>query len=152
MLRWIGLVVWIALPLLAGAFGSQFQPGPWFAQLDKPAWNPPDWVFAPVWTTLYVLMGIAAWLVWDRHRSAARGALTLFVVQLVFNAAWSWIFFGLQNPGLAFAELVILWALIVWTVVLFWKARRAAGLLLLPYLAWVSFAAVLNFTIWRMNA
>lgn len=152
MRRWTGLAVWIVLPLLAGAFGSQFQPGPWYAQLDKPAWNPPGWVFGPVWTTLYVLMGIAAWLVWDRHGAAARGALTVFVVQLVFNAAWSWLFFGLQRPGLAFAGIVILWALIVWTVVLFWKARRTAGLLLLPYLAWVTFAAVLNFTIWRMNA
>jgi translocator protein len=152
MRRWLALVGWIALPLLAGAFGSQFMPGEWYARLEKPDWNPPSWVFGPVWTTLYLLMGVAAWLVWDRHRGAARVALALFVVQLVFNAMWSYLFFGLQAPGLAFAEIVLLWLLIVATAVLFWRARRVAGVLLLPYLAWVSFAAVLNFTIWQLNA
>lgn len=152
MKRWAWLVFWVGLPLLVGSgVGSFFQPGEWFEQLNRPAWDPPNWVFGPVWTVLYILMGIAAWLVWDCCRDRARTAITLFVVQLVFNAAWSAIFFGLQSPGLAFAEIIVLWALIVATTVAFWRHRTAAGVLLLPYLAWVSFAAVLNFTIWRMN-
>jgi translocator protein len=149
--RWVGLAVWVVLPLLAGAFGSMFQPGEWYASLEKPSWNPPSWVFGPVWTTLYILMGVAAWLVWDRYRGAATLALAVFVVQLIFNALWSYLFFGLQSPALAFAGIVILWVLIVATIVLFWRARTVAGVLLLPYLAWVSFAAVLNFTLWQLN-
>jgi translocator protein len=151
-MRWFGLLLWLLLPLLAGAFGSQFQPGAWYAALDKPSWNPPSWVFGPVWTVLYIMMGVAAWLVWDRHRGAARTALAVFVVQVVFNGLWSYLFFGLQSPALAFAGIVILWSLIATTLVLFWRARTVAGVLLLPYLAWVSFAAVLNFTIWQLNA
>jgi translocator protein len=151
-MRWFGLLLWLLLPLLAGAFGSQFQPGAWYAALDKPSWNPPSWVFGPVWTVLYIMMGVAAWLVWDRYRSAARAALAVFVVQVVFNGLWSYLFFGLQSPALAFAGIVILWSLIVTTLVLFWRARTVAGVLLLPYLAWVSFAAVLNFAIWQLNA
>jgi translocator protein len=151
-MRWIGLALWVALPLLAGAFGSFFQPGEWYARLEKPPWNPPSWVFGPAWTTLYVLMGVAAWLVWDRYRGAAKVALAVFVVQLVFNALWSYFFFGAQSPALAFGWIVLLWVLIVITLVLFWRARTVAGVLLLPYLAWVSFAAVLNYTIWQLNA
>jgi translocator protein len=150
--KWVGLGGWILLPLLAGAFGSLFQPGQWFAELAKPTWNPPSWVFGPVWTTLYILMGVAAWLVWRRGGPIARGALTLFVVQLVFNAAWSWLFFGLQSPGLAFLDIILLWLLIIVTTVAFWRVRMAAGVLLLPYLAWVTFATALNFAIWRMNS
>jgi translocator protein len=155
MKRWAALGAWVLLPLLmGGAVGGLFQPGAWYDALAKPAWNPPSWVFGPVWTLLYVLMGLAAWLVWDRYgwRGPARTALTLFVVQLAFNGAWSAIFFGLQSPGLAFAEIVVLWSLIVATLLLFWRLRPVAGLLLVPYLLWVSFAAVLNFTIWRLNA
>jgi translocator protein len=150
-MRWFGLLLWLLLPLLAGAFGSRFQPGAWYAALDKPSWNPPSWVFGPVWTVLYIMMGVAAWLVWDRYRGAARVALAVFVVQVVFNGLWSYLFFGLQSPALAFAGIVILWSLIVTTLMLFWRARTVAGVLLLPYLAWVSFAAVLNFTIWQLN-
>lgn len=152
MQRWVGLAVWIILPLLAGAIGSRFQPGEWYAGLDKPSWNPPSWVFGPVWTTLYIMMGIAAWLVWDRHRRAARTALMLFVVQLAVNAAWSWLFFGVESPGLALADIVLLWVLIVATTVAFWRLRTVAGVLLLPYLAWVTFATALNFQIWRLNS
>jgi translocator protein len=152
MKRWLALAGWVVLPLLAGAFGSQFQPGAWYAQLEKPAWNPPSWVFGPVWTVLYILMGVAAWLVWDRHRGAAKVALTLFVVQLVFNAAWSWLFFGLQSPGLAFGGIVVLWLLLLATTAAFWRERTVAGVLLLPYVAWVTFAMALNFAIWRLNA
>jgi translocator protein len=151
--RWAGLAAWVALPLLVGGgLGSLFRPGAWYEGLEKPAFNPPGWVFGPVWTVLYILMGVAAWLVWERYGDRARAALTLFVVQLAFNAAWSALFFGLQSPGIAFAEILILWGLIVATLLAFWRLRRPAGLLLLPYLAWVSFAAVLNFALWRLNA
>jgi translocator protein len=150
--RWLGLALWIAIPLVVGGgIGSLFQPGVWYDGLEKPAFNPPSWVFGPVWTLLYVLMGVAAWLVWDRHGDRARTALALFLVQLAFNAGWSAIFFGLQSPGLAFAEILVLWALILATLVAFWRLHRTAGMLLLPYLAWVSFAAVLNFSLWRLN-
>jgi translocator protein len=152
MNRWVALGLWIVLPLLlGGGIGSLFQPGAWYDGLNKPEWNPPSWVFGPVWTALYVMMGVAAWLVWDRYRDEAKGALTLFVVQLVFNAGWSAIFFGLQSPGLAFLEILVLWLLIAATIVVFWRHRPLAGALLLPYIGWVSFAAVLNFTIWRLN-
>lgn len=152
MSRWLWLAFWVVLSLLPGAFGSQFPPGEWYAALAKPAWTPPSWVFGPVWTLLYVLMGVAAWLVWDRHRNAARGALTLFVLQLIVNAAWSWLFFGLRSPAVAFAGIVLLWALILATVIAFRRLRPPAAALLLPYLAWVTFAAALNFAIWRLNA
>jgi translocator protein len=149
--RWLGLVVWVMLSLAAGAFGSRFEPGAWYAALEKPAWTPPSSVFGPVWTVLYVLMGVAAWLVWERRGDAARGALTLFVVQLLFNAAWSWLFFGLQSPGMALMGIIVLWVLIAATALVFWRARAVAGTLLLPYLAWVTFATALNFEIWRLN-
>lgn len=124
----------------------------WYPTLAKPVWNPPAWLFGPVWTVLYIAMAVAAWLVWRRAGWAgARLALTLFMVQLALNAAWSIIFFGLRNPGAAFIEVVVLWAAIVGTLVLFWQVSGPAGILFIPYLAWVSFAAVLNFTIWRLN-
>lgn len=150
----LGLVGWIALCLGAGWIGSQLgEPGQWYAQLDKPPWNPPGWVFGPVWTVLYVLMGIAAWLVWkERGFAGAPIALGLFLLQLLLNVAWTGIFFGLEEPGLAFGEILVLWALILATLIAFWRVRPAAGALLVPYVAWVSFAAVLNYTLWRMNA
>jgi translocator protein len=148
------LAAWILAPLvIGGGVGNLFQPGEWYAQLDKPAWNPPSWLFGPVWTLLYVLMGTAAWLVQDRHgfRGPARTALVLFAVHLLVNAGWSAMFFGLQDPGLAFGWILLLWAMIVTLIVLFWRLRPVAGMLLLPYLAWVSFAAVLNYSIWQLN-
>jgi translocator protein len=148
----IGLIAWLVACFAAGWFGSQFQPGAWFEQLDKPPWQPPNWVFGPVWTALYALMAVAAWLVWKNHGfRGAPVALGLFVVQLVLNALWSWIFFGLQRPGLAFLEIIVLWLVIAATVAAFWRLHRWAAILLLPYLAWVTFAAVLNGTIWRLN-
>lgn len=148
-----GLVVWILASLAAGGIGSFFMPGAWYAALTKPAWTPPNAVFGPVWTTLYVLMGIAAWLVWRKAGFAgARTALVLFIVQLGLNALWSYLFFGLQQPMLAFFEIVVLWLVILLTVVHFWRATPPAAALLLPYLAWVGFAAALNFQLWRLNA
>lgn len=150
---WWGLVGWLALCFAAAAAGGlATDTGAWFDALRKPPWNPPNWVFSPVWTTLYALMAVAAWLVWKRRGfGAASTALALFLVQLALNVAWSFLFFAAQSPGLAFAEIVVLWAAILATVVAFWRIRPLAGALLLPYLAWVTFAAALNFAIWRLN-
>jgi len=121
----------------------------WYPALRKPPFNPPDYVFGPVWTALYAMMAVAAWLVW---RKAGTGyPLGLFALQLALNLAWTALFFGLRLPGLAFAEILVLWASIAATVVSFWRVSVPAGALLVPYLLWVGFAAVLNLAIWRLN-
>lgn len=149
----IGLVLWIMGSLAAGWVGSAFMPGAWYESLVKPAWTPPSVVFGPVWTALYIMMGTAAWLVWRRAGfSGAAVVLGLFIAQLVLNTLWSWIFFGLRNPGAAFIEIIVLWVAILAVLIGFWRVRTAAGVLLLPYLAWVTFAAGLNMQIWRLNA
>jgi tryptophan-rich sensory protein len=154
--RLLGLAILIVLCLGAGGLGAIAttpEIDTWYRTLDKPSWNPPDGIFGPVWTTLFVLMAIAAWLVWKPEGFQANAVpLSFFAVQLLLNIAWSWIFFGLHQPGWAFAEIVILWLAIVATTVGFFRCSRAAGWLMIPYLAWVSFASVLNLTIWRMNA
>jgi len=148
----LGLVLWVLAALAAGWIGSNFMPGEWYASLAKPSWNPPSSVFAPVWTTLYVLMGIAAWLVWrEAGFSGARVALSLFAIQLLLNSLWSYLFFGLQKPMIAYIEIIVLWCAILATLVSFWRVRRSAGALLIPYLCWVSFAAALNYQLWRLN-
>jgi translocator protein len=150
--RYLALAGWLLLCFAAAAFGRLFPPDEWYAALEKPWWNPPDWIFAPVWTALYTLMAIAAWLVWQRGGFAAqRGPLGLFLVQLALNAAWTPLFFGLRNPGLAFAGIVLLWVAIGATIRAFRPINRTAALLLVPYMVWVSFAAALNFTLWRLN-
>lgn len=150
-----GLVGWVVLSLAAGAIGglATYPAIPtWYAGLAKPAWTPPSGLFGPVWTTLYVLMGIAAWLVWRRGGWAAhRRALTLFLVQLVLNALWSLLFFGLRSPGLALIEIVVLWGAILLALVNFRPTSGWAAALLSPYLAWVTFAVALNFAVWRLN-
>lgn len=148
----IGFAGWLALCLAAGVVGSQFQPGDWYEEIVKPTWTPPSWVFGPVWTVLYVLMAIAAWDVWRRFGfEEAPWALGFFFIQLVLNGAWSWFFFGLQDLALALGEIVVLWAALTVTMLLFFRASVLAGWLLVPYLAWVTFAAVLNFAIWLLN-
>lgn len=144
------------------AFGAQFTPGEWYAALEKPPWNPPAWIFGPVWTVLYVMMAVAGWLVWRSPEppggarggwsAGRRAAFGAFAVQLALNGAWSWLFFGLHRPALAFAEIVALWLAILLTTILFWRVRAAAGALLLPYLAWVGFAAALNLELWRLSS
>ena len=150
------LLLSIALPLLVGGLsGIATARGvqDWYPTLAKPPFNPPDWVFGPVWTLLYVMMGVAAFLVWQRgwNDKAVRIALVLFLVQLALNGLWSVLFFGMRSPGLAFAEIIVLWLSIAATAILFWRVLAAAGMLLLPYAAWVSFAAVLNGSIWILN-
>jgi benzodiazapine receptor len=149
----VGLVLWILASLAAGWVGSRFMPGAWYDALVKPAWTPPGAVFGPVWTVLYVLMGVAAWLVWrEAGFSGAAGPLALFIVQLGLNALWSYLFFGARAPLPAFIDIVVLWTVILLTLVGFWRVRPLAGALLVPYLAWVSFASALNFQLWRLNA
>lgn len=151
---WLGLAGWWLLSFAAAAIGAlaSIQAAAFYGQLTQPSWAPPASLFGPVWTVLYALMGLAAWSVWRRvGRPGRRGALVLFVVQLVLNAAWSWLFFAWHLGGWAFADIVALWLLLVATVIAFWRVRAIAGALLLPYLAWVSFAAALNWTVWQLN-
>lgn len=147
------LIGWLVLCFSASATAVFIRPGGWYADLHKPVWNPPAWIFGPVWTTLYVMMAVAAWLVWRNGGwKAQRRALGLFLLQWGLNALWTPLFFGWHRCGLAFFELAALWLVLVLTVLAFWQAKRAAGILLIPYLLWVSFAAFLNFTLWRLNA
>lgn len=150
----IGLVGWLLLSFAAAAIGAlaSVQAADFYRQLAQPSWAPPASVFGPVWSVLYVLMGVAAWLAWrDGGWHRQRGVLVLFVLQLAVNALWSWLFFGWHRGALAFADIVLLWLLIVATVIGFWRARPLAGALLLPYLGWVSFATALNFAVWQLN-
>jgi len=149
-----GLVGWLGISFIAAAVGAaaSTDPGPFYAQLVRPEWAPPASAFGPVWTVLYAFMGIAAWLVWRVGGfSAARGALVLFLLQLALNALWSWLFFGLHLGALALAEVLLLWALIAGTLIAFWRVRSFAGVLLVPYLFWVTFASVLNFALVCLN-
>lgn len=148
----IAFVIFLALCFGAALFGAQFQPGEWYEQLNKPGLTPPNWVFGPVWTVLYLMMAIAGWLVWRVDTQAKALALAIFAVQLFLNAMWSWLFFGLHDVGLALFDIAILWVAVLATTVLFWQLTMPAGVLLLPYLAWATFAAYLNFEIWRLNA
>jgi translocator protein len=149
------LAAWVlGIVTLGTGVGMLFVPDAWFFGLHKPTWNPPDWLFAPVWATLYVLMGISFWLVRsqiDAGVEARRRASVLFLVQLLLNLMWTPIFFGLRSPLLAFIEICALWCAVLFTTVEFGKIRALAGYLFLPYFLWVSFALVLNGTIWLMN-
>lgn len=150
------LITAISISELAGIAGSIFTApavANWYPQLSKPSFNPPAWVFGPVWTTLFALMGIAAFLVWNKglERRDVRVALCLFIVQLVLNTLWSIIFFGLQSPGGALVEIVFLWMAILATIMAFAKISKPAAWLLLPYILWVSFALYLNYALWTLN-
>lgn len=145
----MGLIGSMIVTFCAPALGVLSAPGAWYASLSKPAWNPPAWIFGPVWTFLYLLMAVAAWLVWKRD--GWKLPVALYLVQLALNAAWSPIFFGAHEPGWALAEIIVLWIFILLTMLAFIRVSRVAGLMLVPYLLWVSFATFLNFTLWRMN-
>jgi translocator protein len=150
----LGLLAWLAIAFIAAAIGgaASMTAEPFYLQLDRPAWAPPASVFGPVWSVLYTLMGISAWLVWrERGIWGARSELTLFLLQLAVNAVWSWMFFGWRLGGLAFIDILLLLPLIAAMVVMFWRIRPLAGALLIPYLLWVSFAAVLNYSVWQLN-
>ncbi len=152
--QWAGLAGWLLLCFAAaalGAWGSADAPT-LYAALDQPDWAPPAWLFDPVWTLLYTMQAVAAWLIW-RERGYAGGALPLglFVAQLAFNALWSWLFFAWQLGALALVNILVMWVLIVITMRLFWRIRPLAAGLMLPYLLWVSFAAALNASVWWRN-
>lgn len=149
----VALVGWVALCFAAAGTAVFVSMDGWYLGINKPTWNPPAWVFGPAWTFLYLTMAVAAWLVWCQGGWRRQGrALGLFVLQWGLNALWTPLFFGLHRPGLALVDIFALWLAISATLVAFWHVRRLAGILLLPYLGWVTFAAVLNFTIWRMNS
>lgn len=134
-------------------FTSRHVLDTWYSSLNKPIFTPPGWLFGPVWTALYALMAISAFLVWQKglDMRAVRIALAFFLLQLVLNALWTPLFFGAKMPGLAFAEILLLWAAIAFTILTFAKVSCTAALLLLPYIAWVTFAAILNASIWLLN-
>lgn len=150
----LGLIGWLVVSFAASAVGAvaSIQARSFYSQLSQPAWAPPPSVFGPVWTVLYALMAVAAWLVWRRGGFRANSiALSFFLAQLVLNALWSWLFFAWQLGAPAFIDIVFLWFLIVATLVSFWRVQPLAGALLIPYLLWVSFAAVLNYSVWQLN-
>ena len=153
----IKLIVSVAIPVAIGVISGLFTtaeiPG-WYQTINKPAWNPPSWIFAPVWTTLYVLMGIALFLVWKSNADpiVKKTAITLFAVQLVFNFFWSFIFFKQHQVGWALAEIITMWLFIFLTIFAFARVNKIAAWLLVPYISWVSFATILNYTIWKLNS
>jgi translocator protein len=152
----IKLILSIAFPLVIGAFGSYFtipEINNWYQTIQKPSWNPPNWIFGPVWTTLYALMGIALYLVWKsgNNKSVKLFALSFFVIQLGLNFFWSIIFFNQHRIGLAFAEIILLWFFILLTIFSFSRINKTAPWFLVPYISWVSFAIILNYSIWQLN-
>jgi tryptophan-rich sensory protein len=155
MRKALSLLVFVVLVAAVAAAGAAFTPGPWYAELAKPNWTPAAGLFGPVWTVLYATIAVAGWLAWQRRGVAGRrrgqAAFVFFALQLVLNALWSFFFFGLRRPDIAFADIVLLWLAILANILLFYGLRPAAGLILLPYFAWVSFAARLNLAIWRLN-
>lgn len=150
----LGLLGWLAVTFAASAIGAaaSIEAQSFYGSLIQPSWAPPPSVFGPVWTILYAMMAIAAWQVWRTGGiSANRTALVLFLIQLALNALWSWLFFVWTYGALAFAEVVLLWIFIAATLIAFWRVNRLAGLLLVPYLLWVSFASALNYSLWQLN-
>ncbi len=152
MKLFISLLIPLAVGITAGLF-TRPEIDSWFTTLNKPWFNPPNWLFGPVWTTLYILMGIALWIVWksDAAEPVKKMAIYLFAIQLVLNFFWSLIFFNQHQLGWAFAELVLLWLFILATIFAFGRISPMAAWLMVPYISWVSFAGILNFTIWRLN-
>lgn len=150
--RLASLFIFIVLCFSVAASGAFFPPDDWYAGLTRPAYAPPNWVFGPVWTVLYLMIAISGWLVWTSPVSPSkRTALIAFTLQLLLNAAWSAIFFGLHQPGWSLVEICLLWTAILTTILLFRRHSTTAAALLIPYLAWVSFATVLNFGFWSLN-
>lgn len=150
------IIIAILIAELAGIIGTFFTTPAiptWYATLLKPELAPPNWIFGPVWTTLFALMGIASYLIWEKgwHRKDVKIALSFYAFQLALNTLWSAVFFGLQNPGLALVEISLLWISILATILAFYKISRPASYLLIPYILWVSFAMYLNYAIWTLN-
>lgn len=152
--QFFGLIGWLLISFAASAVGAvaSIQAQSFYGELTQPSWAPPGWVFGPVWTTLFALMGVAAWLVWrEGGFRKNKTSLSLFLVQLVVNALWSWLFFAWHLGAYALIDLIVLWLLIIATLVAFWRVKALAGVLLVPYLLWVSFAGFLNCAVWQLN-
>jgi tryptophan-rich sensory protein len=153
--KWTSLVVLLAVCLgaeLVAGLLTNLSVRDWYLTLRKPEWTPPGWLFGPVWTYLYLSMGVAAWLVWERRTLCnIRTAMSLFAIQLLLNVVWSGLFFGLQMPMIAFWEIVLLWLAILGALLSFWRIRRLAALLMIPYLVWVTYASALTLAIWKLN-
>lgn len=149
-----GLIAWLLLAFLAAGIGAvaSIQAADFYQGLARPSWAPPGMVFGPVWSVLYLLMGISSWLIWRTRDSQTALPLALYAVQLAANALWSWLFFAWHQGQWAFVEIIVLWVLIVATTISFWRIRPLAGVLLIPYLLWVSFASVLAYYVWRLNS
>ncbi|HTE39333.1 MAG TPA: TspO/MBR family protein [Steroidobacteraceae bacterium] len=148
------LIGWLAISFVAAGVGTiaSLNAGVFYMDLIRPEWAPPASIFGPVWTILYAMMGIAAWLMWrEDEADSPRIAVVLFIVQLVLNALWSWLFFSWHLGALAFVDILVLWASILATIIAFWRIRPLAGAVLIPYLLWVSFASALNYSVWRLN-
>ncbi len=156
MIKFIQPILFILLSQAAGVIGSIFTSSSvigWYADVNKPSFNPPNWIFGPVWISLFALMGIASFLIWKKRseNSLVKIALAVFFVHLAFNTLWSVIFFGLQSPMWAFFEIILLWLMILSLIIMFYKIDKRAAYLMVPYILWVSFAGVLNFSIWQLN-
>ena len=146
------LVIFLAIAFVPSIIGASFRPDAWYEALIKPSWNPPNWLFGPVWTVLYTLIGYAGYLAWRSSTVGQRyGAFGIYAIQLLLNALWSPLFFGYYSPGLALLNIVAQWVAISLNIVAFYRIKPAAGLLLVPYLLWVTFALVLNASIWNLN-
>lgn len=155
MNKWIRPVITILICQMAGIIGSVFtMPSipTWYASLNKPWFSPPNWLFGPVWITLFTLMGISLYLIWNKGLKNVKIPLTIFGVQLILNTIWSFLFFGLKSPFIAFIEIIILWISIALTIISFYRVSKKAGLILLPYIIWVSIATALNYYIWILNS
>ena len=153
MKKLLPLIIALAIPFIVAYLGSSVTTpsiGSWYATLNKPAFSPPNWIFAPVWTLLFLLMGIASYLVWKKQKKI-KTPLKLYGVQLILNFLWSYLFFGLNRPDLAMADIILLWIFIFLTLKSFYKVNKLAGALLIPYILWVSFASILNFAILTLN-
>jgi len=149
---YFSLLVFALMVAAVASVGALFGPGPWYEALTKPSWNPPNWLFGPVWAVLYLMIAIAGWQIWRQRSHRAIGlVLGLFGLQLLLNAAWSWLFFGLKRIDWALLEIALLWCTIGLLIKVSWNVSRRAAYLLMPYWVWVSFATTLNFSIWLLN-
>jgi translocator protein len=150
----MGFIFWLVITFIAAGIGTvaSIKAGIFYQQLIRPEWAPPGWLFAPVWTTLYLLMSIDAWMVWRaKGFSTARISLSIYIIQLALNALWTWLFFVWRLGKISFIEIIILWIFILFTLIAFWRVKMINGIILVPYLAWVSFASVLNYVICKLN-
>lgn len=147
----VSLTVFIAMVAAAALVGTQFGPGPWYVELQKPPWTPPGWLFAPVWTVLYGAIAVAGWTVWRSKAVSVTKPILIWLLQLMLNGLWSWLFFGLRRPDLALVDIIALLITIVWFIASAGKISRVAAWLFVPYALWVGFATALNFSIWQLN-